>query len=35
MTLQDTIVAPPIRSIGEYNFPSRSAHEAPHTLFEA
>ena len=27
MTLQDTIVAPPIRSIGEYNFPSRSARE--------
>lgn len=27
MTLQDTITAPPITSIGEYNFPSRSAKE--------
>lgn len=27
MTLQDTITAPPIRSIGEYDFPSRSARE--------
>lgn len=27
MTLQDTITPPPIQSIGEYNFPSRSAQE--------